>query len=286
MAAGDAADKYGAWVKGTFGTTTQKLRKSVSGYKSTGYGAYVGVDTMLNDRASVGLMVGMNNTRLKHKDFKDGDKTKATSWMFGAYGAYEFGNNFFVQGNAAIAQTSVKAKSKRITGVNTSATATGKYDVTGYAAEVRGGYKYRFDNSAIVPTAGLRFNYLGDTSYTETGAGIQNVKNAGKATTGIDAVAGVTLSTALDVDGMLLNPEVHMNVDYALSSQAPKADYNLDGSSVKFNYKGAKPAKFGYNFGASVMAQADNVEYGVGYDARISDKYLGHQGSVKVKVSF
>jgi hypothetical protein len=34
------------------------------------------------------------------------------------------------------------------------------------------------------------------------------------------------------------------------------------------------------------MAQTDNLEYGVGYDARIADKYLGHQGSVKVRAKF
>ena len=281
IAAGDAADKFGLWAKGTFGTVTQNLRKGEAGYKSSSYGAFVGVDTMLNDKASVGLMVGYANDRMKLKDSKAGGKTKANSWMFGAYGTYDLPQNFFVQGNAAVAQTAVKTQERRL-----AQTATGKYDVIGYTAEVRGGYKLRFDNSLITPTAGLRFNYLGDTSYTETGAALNNKKVAGKATTGIDAVAGVALSTALDVDGLLLNPEVHMNVDYALANQAGKVDYNLDGSNVKFKHKGAKPAKFGYNFGASVMTQADNVEYGVGYDARIADKYIGHQGSVKVKVSF
>lgn len=281
VAAGDTADKFGVWAKGTFGTATQKLRKGEAGYKSNSYGAFVGVDTMLNDKASVGLIVGYNNDRMKLKDQKAGGKTKANSWMFGAYGSYDLPQNFFLQGNAAVAQTAVKTKEKRL-----DQTASGKYDVVGYTAEVRGGYKLRFDNSMIVPTAGLRFNYLGDTSYTETGSGLNDKKVTGNATSGIDAVAGVTLATALDVDGLMLNPEVHMNVDYALTNQAGKVDYSLDGSNVKFNYKGAKPARFGYNFGASVMTQADNIEYGVGYDARISDKYIGHQGSVKVKVSF
>ncbi len=81
-------------------------------------------------------------------------------------------------------------------------------------------------------------------------------------------------------------PEVHMNVDYALSKAASKATYSLDGSSLKFNYKGDKPARFGYNFGASIMTKTDNVEYGVGYDANIADKYLGHQGSLKVRFAF
>jgi hypothetical protein len=34
------------------------------------------------------------------------------------------------------------------------------------------------------------------------------------------------------------------------------------------------------------MTKTDNVEYGVGYDANIADKYLGHQGSLKVRMAF
>ena len=286
VAAGDMAEKFGLWAKGTFGSATQKLRKDTSGFKSTNYAGYLGVDTMLNDKASIGLTAGYGSSDLKHKDVKAGDKTDAKTWMFGAYGTYDIANNFFVQGNAVIAQTEVTSKAKRVTGDTSYATAKGKYDVMGYGVELRGGYKYRFDNSLLVPTAGLRFNYQGDTSYTETGAGAQNQKVAGKATMGAYAVAGLALSTALDVDGMALVPEVHMNLDYALSNKTPKVDYNFDGSDLKFNYKGSKPSKFGYNFGASIMTQLEGVEYGVGYDAKIADKYLGHQGSVKVRLSF
>lgn len=279
-AGGDASDRFGVWGDLTFGNATQKLRKSTPGYKATSYGAHVGVDTMLNDHMSVGLVLGNANNILKHKDAKAGDKTKANSWMFGAYGTYNLADNYFVQANAALAQTSVKANRQML-----GATATGKYDAMAYAAEVRGGYRYRFDNAALVPTAGLRFNHLGDTSYTEKGGAV-NKKVASKAASSISAVAGLSLSTALDMNGMAVTPEVHMNVDYALSNRAPKATYNLDGSTVKFAYKGDKPGKFAYNFGASAMAKQDNMEYGVGYDARIADKYVGHQGSVKVKLSF
>jgi hypothetical protein len=35
-----------------------------------------------------------------------------------------------------------------------------------------------------------------------------------------------------------------------------------------------------------VTAYSDNIEYGVGYDMNIAEKYIGHAGSVKVKVHF
>ncbi len=286
VAAGDVAEKFGVWGQVTAGSADQKLRKAVAGFKARNFGAVVGVDTMLNDSSSFGIMVGDSTSSMKFKDAKAGDKLKANTWLFGAYGGYDFSNNFFMQANAAVATTSARAKNLRVTNAANKVTATGKYDVMSYALEVRGGYKYQFENSSVIPTVGLRYNYFGDTSYTETGAGAQNLKINGNSTSGISALAGVKLGTSVDVNGTMLMPEVHMNVDYALNKSAPKSSYTLDGSSVKFNYKGAKPAKFGYNFGTSIMTQTDNIEYGVGYDANIADKYLGHQGSLKVRMSF
>ena len=84
----------------------------------------------------------------------------------------------------------------------------------------------------------------------------------------------------------MFKPEVHGNVSYAFNSPASKTSFKINGTDKSFTYAGAKASKFGANFGASVMADADGVEYGVGYDANIADKYLAHQGSLKVKVKF
>lgn len=284
VAAGDAADRFGLWADAKFGKSEQKERKSVAGYKSSSYGAFVGVDTMLSDRATLGVAFGYDKQNLKHRDSQDGSKTNAGSLSFGAYGSYDFGNNFFTQGNVAVAQTTIDAKVRRGT-VGNYTTAKAKYDVLGYGAEVRGGYRFKFDNSVITPTAGLSYSYFGDSSYTETGAAY-NLVNKGQSRSNLAAVAGLNLGTALDLDGFDVKPEVHMNLAYDVVAPKQKSRYNFSGGNVKFDYKGSKPARFAYNFGASVMAKTDNIEYGVGYDADLADKYLGHTGSVKVKVSF
>ncbi|MGV2433041.1 MAG UNVERIFIED_CONTAM: autotransporter outer membrane beta-barrel domain-containing protein [Rickettsiaceae bacterium] len=159
VAAGDSAERFGAWADVSMGTSTQKLRKGTPGFKSNSYTGVVGADTMLNDASSLGVMLGYANNNMKHKDVKAGDKTKAGTMLFGAYGTYSFANNAFVQANFAVAQTKVKAKSGRVT-AGAKVTAAGDYDLMGYTAEVRGGYKFKFDNSHITPTAGLRYNLL------------------------------------------------------------------------------------------------------------------------------
>lgn len=283
-AAGDAADRFGLWADVKLGKAEQKERKSIAGYKSNSYGTFLGVDTMLNDKATLGVVFGYDNQRMKHQNAQEGSKTKASGLSFGAYGNYDFGNNFFAQGNASVTQTTVNGKIRKGT-VGNYTIANGKYDVLGYAAEARGGYRFKFDNSTITPTAGLRYSYFGDVSYTETGAAY-NLEHRGKASNTLAVVAGVGLGTALDLDGVDVKPEVHMNLAYDVVASKYKSTYNFVSGKMKFNYTGAKPARFAYNFGASVMARTDNIEYGVGYDADLGDKYIAHTGSMKVRVNF
>ena len=41
-----------------------------------------------------------------------------------------------------------------------------------------------------------------------------------------------------------------------------------------------------YNVGTSVNTSHGFMEYGAGYDLNLSKKYVGHQGSLKVRVNF
>ena len=305
IAAGDSAEKFGVWAQVIGGTATQRMRKDVSGFQSRMAGMIVGGDTMISEKTTIGVLAGNAGSNVKHKDSKAGDKTKANSWLFGLYSSYDriADTNFFTQGNLTVAQTTVNVKEGRI-GAPTDAaiaaaaaavpagqaagakeTAKAKYDVLGVAAEAIVGYKFMFDNSYVAPTVGLRYNYFGDTSYTQTGTTAQNLKVASKATSTVSGLAGVKLGTSVDMDGTNIMPEVHANMSYAFNSPSAKTTFAIDGMK-DVAYKGPKPSKFGANFGAGVMAEADGFEYGVGYDANIGDKYLAHQGSLKVKVKF
>ena len=287
VAAGDAGEKFGVWAQVIGGTATQKQRKNLSGFKSNMMGGMLGADTMLSDNATFGVLVGNVNNNMKFKDSAAGDKSKANSWIFGLYGNYDIAaTDFFVQGSLTVAQTSVNAKSKQLAKTGgVYETAKGKYDVLGVGAQLVGGYKFKFDNSYVAPTAGLRYSYFGDTSYTQTGMTVGNQAVKTGTTSILSGLAGVKIGTSVDMDGTMINPEVHTNVSYAFNSPASKTSYDIKGLGA-VNYKGPKASRFGANFGAGVMAEADGFEYGVGYDANISDKYLAHQGSLKVKVKF
>jgi len=287
VAAGDASEKFGVWAQLIGGKGTQKERKGNAGFTARTFGGVFGADTMISENATIGMLVADVQNTVKSSDAKKGDKSKANSWLFGLYGGTDIGStDFFVQGNLTVAQTSVDAKNKKlVTSGAPKETARSKYDIMGIGAEVVGGYKFKFDNSYVAPTAGLRYNYFGDTSYTETGLSTGNQVVKTKATSLISGLVGIKFGAAVDMDGTTINPEVHGNMSYAFNSPSSKTNFKINGIK-NLNYTGPKASKFGANFGASVMADAYGFEYGVGYDANIADKYLAHQGSLKVKVKF
>ena len=287
IAAGDSGEKFGVWAQIIGGKATQKQRKGNSGFTSNMMGGTLGADTMISDNASIGMLIADVSNRAKLKDASAGDKLKANTWMFGLYGNYYIGaTDFFVQGNMSVGQTSVDSKTNRLVQAGVTQTARGKYDILGVGAELSAGYKFKFDGSYVAPSVGLRYNYFGDTSYTETGLTTANQTVKTKANSVLSGLAGVRIGADIDMDGTMVKPEVHGNVSYAFNAPSSKTSFKINGAQNTFSYTGAKASKFGANFGAGVMAESEGFEYGVGYDANISDKYLAHQGSLKVKVKF
>ncbi|MFV9930660.1 MAG: autotransporter outer membrane beta-barrel domain-containing protein [Rickettsia endosymbiont of Haemaphysalis japonica] len=53
-----------------------------------------------------------------------------------------------------------------------------------------------------------------------------------------------------------------------------------------FTTNSFKPAKTSLNFGVSVTAKHQMMEYGVNYDAHVASKYFAQQGSLKERVNF
>ncbi|CAN0556230.1 unnamed protein product [Ectocarpus sp. 12 AP-2014] len=113
VSSGDQDNRYGLWATPFYSNAAQKKRKSSSGYKSTAYGGTIGFDTKANEDMLLGMAFSAVNSEIKHKDFKSGDKTKVTSYLFSAYGTYQFTNNWFGQGVFSIGSSSSDNKEKR-----------------------------------------------------------------------------------------------------------------------------------------------------------------------------
>ena len=287
FAAGDDHARFGVWVTPFYSQSTQKKRSSSSGFRSNSYGGTFGIDTKANENMVIGLAFSAMNTDIKHKDFKSGDKTKVSSFLVSAYATHQFTNNWFGQGVFSIGSSSVNNKENRRISNTQFAMAKGKYTSMTFATEILGGYNHLVNNKFVVtPMFGLNYNRINDSSYNESGpAGTPLMEVNKKASQKLDVVGGVRL-TAMPfmTNGVEITPEVHAFVRHDVIGKGAKVNAKIPGLNLPSEK--AKLQKTFYSVGASLNAAYGAMDYGVSADASFANKYVGVQGSVKVRVNF
>jgi outer membrane autotransporter protein len=98
--------------------------------------------------------------------------------------------------------------------------------------------------------------------------------------------ARVEMANVYAAEGMELVPELHAYARHNFLNQNAKVTTKLDGQYEQSTPKTAKANKTMFNLGASLNSKSGMYEYGAGYDLNLSNKYVGHQGTVKVRVNF
>lgn len=287
ISAGEESARYGVWATPFYNQTTQKARKGAAGYKGTTFGGSFGFDTRANDDLIIGAAVTVANSEMKHKNFKSGDKTKVNSMLFSIYGMQQITDAWFVNGIATFGTNDVKNNEKRVSGLTTYDTVRGNYTSMSFNGEVMFGYGVAMQQVSVTPMVGLRYGRVNDGGYTETGSTTgQNLKVNTKASNKLEAIAGARVSGGtFDVNGMNVTPEIHAFVNQDLIGKTSKPTITLAGAGA-LSTKSRKPIRTTFNVGAGVMANYGMMEYGMGYDADIADKRVGHTGTLKIRVNF
>jgi outer membrane autotransporter protein len=287
VAAGDADYKHGAWFNPFYNNTVQKFRKGHSGYGVKSYGASFGVDTKVNEDMVLGVAGFASETKMKHKDIKSGDTTDISSHMLSVYASYHINNLWSMYSVATVGINSISnnfLKPSRAADESVDS----KYDAMSFNGEVTLSYKQPIAYSVVMnPIAGLRYSRVNGAGYSEQGSTTgQNLTVASKELSKLETLVGLRLlSTSIDMAGVPVTPEAHVVVNYNVLGNSQKQTVRVDGSG-HFASASYKPARVSYNVGASFNAEYDMVEFGMGYDAQISDKRMGHQGNLKLRVSF
>jgi outer membrane autotransporter protein len=287
VSSGDEHDRYGIWGAPFYSKATQKRRGSSSGFKSTSYGGTVGLDTKATDDLMVGLAFSAMNSEIRHKDFKSGDKTKVTSYLLSGYANQQFSNNFFGQGVFSIGSSTADNKENRRISNTQLVTAEGKYSSMIFSSEVLGGYNHAVTDQLVVsPMAGLNYSRINSAGYKESGdAGTPLLDVSKKASQKLDIVGGVKVTTAsFMANGVAITPAAHAFIRHDVIGKGAKVTAKLDGLATITEK--AKLQKTFYNVGASLNAAYGAMDYGVSADAHFSNKYVGLQGSLKLRVNF
>jgi hypothetical protein len=282
ISAGDNAQTYGAWVKGNFGVGTQSAFKADPGYKYNQKGVTIGADTG-DDEYVFGLALSHFRNDVTSKETSS-TKDKITTNMLSVYTMHSIAPEIFVSAQFTYGMSNIKKSRKTGDLANNTATAKATGSNLGGRAEV--GYIYSLtDTAEAVPTIGFAHNHVEVGGYTEKGNGL-NRKVEKRTTERTSAIAGITLKTIAHMESLKVIPELHANIDYAVSGKNSATKYIL-ATVINRSTPSEKVAKFYFNLGGSVkVAGSDEYDVTAGYDLGLSKKFISHTGSVKLRVNF
>ena len=291
LSAGDDPARYGAWGNPYYSDNTQKRLSNTSGYRAKSYGGTVGFDTKTNDETVLGAAFTLVRTDVKHKDFKAGDTTKIDSMIFSLYGVKQINDKWFTQGVVSFGSAKVKGSEKRFHTNTITEIAKSRYNSTSYAGDFIAGYNHLLNNNVVInPIGGLGYTLVNDKRYKESGTTHQNLDVTRKASQRLELIAGLRgVFRPFNINNTEVTTELHSFVRHDLIGKDPKVQIKHEGASKGTGLIPVNKSKTNrtfYSVGTSINAIHGLIEYGAGYDLNLSKKYVGHQGSLKLRVNF
>ena len=288
VSAGDT-QTHGAWVTPFFGDIRQKQRGTSPGYAAKYFGTILGFDTLLKDDSTLGFALTFIKNLVNHKDSNNGDKTVIQTAVLSLYGLKNLTDNWFVQGVASIGSSKIDGREVRFTFPNTS-TASADYNSISYTTEITGGYSHFLAaNTILTPLFGIEYTRLNKIEYTETGAGAQNLTINRKVFNKAELIAGAKFNHSIVLEDFTFIPEIHGFIRYNTINKGIKLAVSLSGQNgapLALVPKTAVQTRTTYLVGAGFDIKKSTFEYGLAYDARIAEKYISHQGVLKLRLVF
>ncbi len=271
FAAGDEmVINYGAWAKGTFGTSSSKVKSGTA--KSTNIGFTVGADAAFNEDITLGLAYSYAADKSKLGQ----TKTDIVSNIGSIYGSKKLTNELLLNGNVSFGLSNITSKNSTL---NTKFKSKAKL----FAANIGASYDAMIAD-AIYVTPSLDLSYA---QVNINGSKLQNgTKLKSSGVKKLSITPALTVKNVIKSDSITFIPEAKIAYSHAIvnKGKAIKINDSLGNNIISAKYKNKNKGLFKAGVGATIIA--DNIELSAGYEAAIANKYNSHTGSVKVRINF
>jgi outer membrane autotransporter protein len=266
----------------------QKVRSGIKGYEADTYGLAVGADTRLNANSIAGLGFSYADTDVdgkgagrSHSDIK--------SYQLTAYADYTE-KDWYVEGLVGYAHNDMDT-SRDITVTSTKAkgdTKSGQYMVS-----VNAGMPQKLDEEGtyFTPTLGLSITHVDNEAYTETGAGVLNLKVDPEDITIAKASFGGRLHTKVEDDDGIFVPELRAQLHYDVAGDEGSSSNTFTGGGPAFQVEGMDVEELSVSGGVGIAyaptgGEMEGMSFSVNYDAEFKDDFTGQSGNFNFRYAF
>jgi outer membrane autotransporter protein len=292
VASGDADTRFkpgGLWVSGIYGLSKQQTTTNAVGYSGKSHGAAIGFDFDINDNVVLGFAYSKINSKLRFHKLLTGDNMNVSSNIFSIYNKIDISNNITFRGIASYSEAITKYDSNRLLSANYYKNAQGRFKTKDFSSFINFAYNARIKESILVsPNIGLKYNAQHDGNYSESGAGLYNISMPSKRSKNLFATTGIEVSFIKTLsNGIALMPSLNSSVERVIFSKCQKtaSKFTWSNESLQQDITSSKEPKYAFNIGSSISLKKNNLEMIAGYDCHIKHQYIGHQGSLKLRLN-
>lgn len=242
--------RHGAWVKGFGHQSTQVAQSDYAGYRSDTWGLTVGVDTLLRNDWVAGAALSYSDTRVRMRDFRQGDTTGIQTYQLTAYASRDFGA-WFLDGVLSHARQDFRCH--RDTGVSGQAQARFSGDQWAGRLQVGAPVAWRDSPAVLTPLLGLEWTRLAQDGYTETDAGALSLQVQGKSTDRLRSVLGAKMGTELSLTGgVSLRPSFQLAWHRDLQNSGLDTVSSFTGGGANFTTSGQNLPRNSWSLGGAL----------------------------------
>ena len=292
VSTGEEAKKLNksVWISGFYGGAKQGSSSNADAYRTNTGGITIGADINLgeNEANLIGVAYGKARSKFKMSQTR-GDKFNVNHDTFSIYGQGEIVNRLLLQGAVSFIKGKVVNKSVKLIDDGIYETATGKFNTKGYNIRSQLSYKFNIDKFVLTPSIGFKYGKIADGAYDETGNDVFNLSVTSKSRKVFTGIAGIKASMPQVVaENIHFVPSLNFSVERILQDKVKQAKVKLTWAdrTGENDTNNRKLPKLGYNIGGSVLVKRNNTEVEASYNCHLKKKYVGHQGTLKLKLLF
>ena len=287
LAAGSQGQRGAVWGQLLFNTAKRDAGLAASPYAAHTYGVLAGADLIGTSNLTAGLAVSWVNSTANGRAALAGSRTTLNSFQATGYFSWQPGDpetaGVTIDGQLGFGYNLYR-QNRRIDFLNRTAHAS--FDGQQYLGTVRVGYTIPVGDSASVgPFAAIREVHLKNAAYTETDAGVANLRVGSLDADSFGQEIGLQGAAILDGATGRFAPAFKLGWVHNYVNGPIPLTAVLGG--VAFTSTSARGARDGVTIGAGVtFQQNDRVRIGVQYDGEIRRAFQSHSASIKLTAAF
>lgn len=284
MSSGDdfMGDKY-FWMKPFGSWANQNDSNGVSGFKADTWGVVLGADKLVSNTTRLGVAFAYANSNVNSKSTVAPNSADVDVYQLAGYGSYSLDNSTDINFQLNLGQN--RNAGQRVIAF-VSSIANAHYDsLTAHAGIGAEHILQLKENTQFIPSVRVDYTWVSDDAYTETGAGLLNLKVASRRVEslvlGVDGKFVLNLSDKTNVNASLgvgydtLNKQSSITAAFAGAPSAAFVTYGLDPS----------PWTGHAGFGLTHII-TNGAELTARYDAEYRQGFLNQTASAKMRWTF